>query len=444
MPNKKINDLPLFGSITDNIQFEGDISGSTEGKANALQLKNYVLASVPSVLPPASTLVFIGTGGDYATVKDATDASETYMELISDVTEESAITLPAEHVFLRIPPAITWDCETNNTKIAITSDSTTFHITGEGTITWAAALTGDSFVSAVGFPDAVFKMSHIDFANNSIVNDCTLAEEAFTILDIVRASVPNQDTCLLDLENSGCVVNGLVISGNGSSCSNLIKHSGSFGSFENVFFFGTYSTTTNIMNVDSDSSIYDRVYIITGSGPFKIDATGSFKNIFDVLDVGVQIATNDLDFTVVENFNSPTNGILNINRQFIIIQNVIVNQITTSNANALKMINATATLPVTLNANRAVLDKCEFNDVFNVNGERNKITNCNLLDNVNVSATSSSTRFQLCRMGNPGGSETVTIASGANNTSITSCDITDLSNIVDNGTNTSLSDVGVL
>jgi len=42
MADKKINDLSLAGSITDNMQLETDIGGSTANKITASQLHSYI------------------------------------------------------------------------------------------------------------------------------------------------------------------------------------------------------------------------------------------------------------------------------------------------------------------------------------------------------------------------------------------------------------------
>jgi len=70
MANKKINDLPVAGSIIDTMQLETDISGTTPNKVTSLQMKTYVLGG-----PNVVNSVFTRTGDVVALLSDY-DASQ--------------------------------------------------------------------------------------------------------------------------------------------------------------------------------------------------------------------------------------------------------------------------------------------------------------------------------------------------------------------------------
>lgn len=212
MANVKINDLAAAGTVTDNMQLETDIAGTTANRVTALQIKDYVGVGQEGY---DATVGPVGSGADYNLLQVAIDASKFNLLIIGDYTTSELITLGANFVQITIAKSWTINEEAisigtgglkiqNGILIGIYTTLVTKMFIGSGALQLhnVAVDTTSSTIANAGIADLTIGTKHI-------ISDCT-----FKLSNTAECGFKNPST-----SSSFTNLNAI---GGGAACSGFI------------------------------------------------------------------------------------------------------------------------------------------------------------------------------------------------------------------------------
>jgi hypothetical protein len=333
-------------------------------------MKSFGLKSLALSGGGASTISTVGTGGDYATVSAAISAGKYNLILISDVTEISDIGI-SENTNINLN-GNTLNLGSN--KIARPSlKKLTIH---NGGLTVKLTSSGSSILSRVESPEYTI-LNKIHFTNNTTVALCPIIDNHAVISECL-INLPNVSSGGFGGVSGGSGLNLLVSDchfiGGGTACQNGIQ---SYSISNNLLFTGTFKTNDYIAILRG--GVHANIIINTSAG--NRIRVGRCVNLQDITGAYAVYCEESISDSLIAGLGGAA---------------PVPDHVRVSNVNFITPAKAV------FNNNKMIMVNCRFSDSVDVNGDDNKISNCNI-----GTVTS--------------GTKTITVNATANNTIITNC-----------------------
>ena len=351
----------------------------------------------------------IGTGGQFTDVQAMIDAGETKGILISDVTEDSDIAVPAAGLHLHLND-FTLTLGTNQFTFA-----GAFDLTVEGNnpnlseIDYTAIAGGADCILAdtVG---SVVRLSNFKYDNNSAVNNAPLCERTAVqfLNNLIFEIEDSTNTNGIEFTTVGSVANGITITGGGAACSDVIVNNSS-APISNVVLQGTFNTGADTI---SNQGMLSN---ISGNTAFRIsmEQIGAALTNFKTSSGAVSVNVASPNCNISNGFI--TSGSLTITTNQTKVSNCLITtlDITSGVADFNEFTNCEIGFAVTVAGDRNHFSNCSFNFGITVSSGAidNGFSNCDILGAVSISDR---TKMVGCKVGADagGGSNTITVAAG--------------------------------
>jgi len=413
----------VFGDSTDQTDYPIICLRDPGGTNHELKMGNSG-AFVGTV--PLGFDATVGTGGTYTDLQAAiTGVGGTDIKLlfVSDVTEDSDVAIPASStVFINL-----WKYKlTMGTNQFTYSAAANVIIRGNGVESGAELEWGFTGGAKILFGDASFITSVLDIEgilldNNSDTNFSYLADGIQKIREI-KFEVPNKAGCGLQLSSLvvDSVIDTIEIIGGGPASAIAITIGG--GQAMNLTFSGQYSAAAPALSLNNSSSNVSGVLMRHTTNKTSIVLNSSLSN------VKTWPGTPGLDIVFQADEATLTHAELDGgNVDFQDQSNCRVTNVRTTGLLDLSDIAA----------GENFISNCEFgSSAVTIAGENNKISNSDFLGGITI--TGDQNIIDGCKVGADagGGSNTITVNSGATN-NIISDTLVD-ADISDSGTGTVL------
>jgi len=363
------------------------------------------------------------TGANYTDIQAAitgVGGTDIKLLLITDVTENSDITIPASADLLL--DLSSYKLTMGAYHFLYTSDADVMVI-GNGDdsgakIDWSPTSGSQKLFNAVATGASTLTMNNLRLDFNSTYDYITLSG-AQERLSNIYFELPNSIGGI----NAGvdhCKYSNITLAGGGSDSERAFESGGGGTVFSNIIIKGTFKTAGRLFTTNTYSPL-SNVIIDT--------PTDTYCQVYDNLANISAIGIGSLDIYIRENGVNLTNIKSNGGKLDTYAYDNV--NIVNSYFDTMDLTDASAT-------NNKFTNVRVANSVT-IGGDRHKFTNCDLLGGVSVSSGADDNGFSNCQFGADagGGSNTLTIVSGSNRTRVVGC-MSDAS-ISDSGTNTELS-----
>jgi len=352
----------------------------------------------------------VGSGGDYADIQAAitgVGGTNIVLLMVSDVTEDSDITMPAGVVYIETSK---YNLNMGDYELTMTSNDSRLIIKGNGIDTGSKityAHTGSArLVNENGFSTSELEIEGLNIDNNSTVSN-TYTSTCIERIMNVKFTLPDENDAGVGGVDDKSTYSNLYFVGGGSTCAGV--NSNGQGKSDNINYSGTYSTSVNMTKFGTESSANNIHFDVT-NGVIVEAGNCRISNITSTNPITLLITSN---FTHVNNFDL-SGSIIDLDSR---------DGCTFSNGysqGALILSNVGST--------ENFFNNMYIGGATSVTGDRNKFTNCTFITTVTVNSGGDDNSFMSCDMA------TLTINSGANRTIVIGNSINTAFN--DNGTDT--------
>jgi hypothetical protein len=346
----------------------------------------------------------IGTGGQYSDVQAAIDDSQYSIVLVSDVTEDSDITVPSADLLVIDLGKYVWTMGTNQIEFGATT--TNLVITGLGEesgaeIDYSQTAGSNGFINSAGSNNEILLESFL-FDNNSTAANCTLVSGGSVRVRNLKIELPNQEGGGIQSFSSNFLVESLEMVGGGTSCSRGIYLSSDGHIVKNILMTGTWSTTDNAIEITDEDTSVDCIFTDLSTNGAKVRLCGTVSNInADGQTLALEVAKSNSSFTNIR-LNGGNLDVVNTNTcQFSNLQDIGVIDMTDASAHYHQFNTVRST------------------GAISVSGDRNQFTNFTCTGGITFVNGAVNNTFQG-RAGADagGGSNTITFDAGANNNTV--------------------------
>lgn len=405
------------------------------------------------VLTWVNGLVYDATVGssnaDYPSVRAAILDNKKIINIISSVTETADTNVPSgtTKLFININPGVTWNLSRFSIYTVVACD---YFISGRGTLTYARTANNDE-TFGINATDNIY-VTGITIDNNSTGTTCYFSTGIEHIRG-VRFELPNVDGCGFNASGFNNTYDDIDFVGGGSSCSQaFVTTNEGDNKVSNLRFSGTFKTATNPPS--GTLTEYAGVFRGCVANNLVFNQTGS-ASYFSGISSIANLTYGDNATEVILNFNGFVTA-CNYSGSDQITSHVFCTagdnwvfnfdmrgsgnlDVTSSDKNFFTNITLDGTGTIDLTDTGCTNNKfvnCRQSLALTVAGDRNQLTNCDLLGGVSVSNGADNNSFVNCQAGADagGGALTITVVAGSNNTRIVGC-MTDAA-ISDGGTGT--------
>jgi hypothetical protein len=342
--------------------------------------------------------------GRYATIQAAVSDSQTRLLVIEDTTETLDTAVPAGGLYIYIERGATIQMGTQQFTYAAAADVT---IRGEGTLQWAATTTPNDLFDNSSFAASILDVKDITLDNNS-TNNTNHLSSGVELLQNVRFEAPDDVNCGIRVATDGCHYSQLTIVGGGTSCERVITATGGNSPvFTDLTITGTFIASAAADPVINADGIFNNAVFSHDTAAIMILLDGA-----QMTNVRATAFDVDIDFTADGNT--------------LINTNLLAGDIDTDTFDNNKLSNITTTGTIDLSAGGSgnnLIENSRITGAITIGGDRNKISNCDLLGGVTVSSGAVENIFIGCQVGadGGGGGNTITDNNGANDTIIVAC-----------------------
>jgi len=367
----------------------------------------------------------VGINGNYSDIQAAitgVGGTDIKLLLISDVTEDSDITVPTGlQLFIDLGSNVL----TMNDYDFKFSGIANINIQGAGVntnakIKWAST-DNNYMIDCSSYPTSSVVVSGFTFENNSTATSSYLSHGVQKIFDMkIKCANVNGSGLYF---NEGCsMASNICISGGGSSCSSTFSIYGE-SVIDNIIFTDTFSSTFSGFTISEECTLSN--IINTSSQLMVIGCSNGRINIDNCTSIGYGIKfyiDTPLECNIT-NCSLDSNSFIDcVNSYNTNISNVICDKIDLTDASC----------------HNISISNVRLTSLLDIYGDRIKVSNCELLGGATIQSDADDNGFSNCQFGADagGGSNTLTIASGANRTRVVGC-MSDAA-ISDSGTDTEL------
>jgi len=416
--NRLINALPTSRSDLEKQKFVDDGSGNTAVRA--------VIVSGGGGGGGATGYdATVGSTGDYADIQAAitgVGGTDIKLLLLEDITEDSDIAVPsgANLVIDLSSYTLTMaDYQFTYTGAANVSVFGNGRASG-AEIDWTPTAGQDLFINA-SYVASVTEIKDLKLDNNATAANAAVSG-AIEKVNNITFELPNLADCGFKPAADGSIYDNIEFIGGGSACKNIINPTLSKEFIvSNILLTGTFQTGADVMVLYGDVVASNILYTGSASIRFALRSGEIVMNNFNSNAGAVEIYFNGLDDSSLSNFYLK-GGTLDI-----------------GSGEGLNITNGHGI--ATLDMTDTGASNCNFTNLTvtnnpSIRGDGHKFTNVNFLGGATAYAGVSDSGFVNCQFGADagGGSNTLTIQSGANRTRVGFC-MTDAA-ISDSGTDT--------
>jgi len=358
-------DFPTTTDVSDVIDDDTMATASATTLATSESIKAYT-----DSVAGFSDWVTVGSTGDYATVKDAFDASEQFIYIEEDTTESDDMVVGVNSYVL-IGSDVNWDASTFDIVI------TGFDLVIDGlgwplsTLTYAHSDAVPLVEGATSVDTVIVKNIRVD--NNSTSNTTPIVKNTTSSSYYnLKVEVPNQSLAGIYFADSDSEASNIWIVGGGASSGNTISVTN--GKVEKIFFSGDFSSGLKILDLGT-SSIGSDIRVFP-SGGVNVAVNNSVLNNFFASNANIVIEGTDTKLSNID--LGPAN---NINVQSFdnnLFQNIEVGELDLSDTSATgnKCVNCDINDPLTIAGDGNVISNSSFDNTVTINsgGDNNQLT----------------------------------------------------------------------
>jgi len=365
------------------------------------------------------------SGANYTDIQAAitgVGGTDIKLLLITDVTEDSNITIPSgANILINVS---SFNLDVGNYQFIYAGNGNT-HIKGNGAemgskLTYAhTSLYVELFESS---SSDMVQINDLTIDNNSTANGADLSAGGLVKIENVIFELPNNENCGVVLTGEYSYLNNVEFVGGGTSCAECcVLNSNAVGN--NLFFSGTFIPTggfDKFLNVSN--AICSNIFIdlSTNKSCIIVNSSSILSNIKSIGSYDCDLLLRGL-YIKISNANLGSGDIDTENDSEITLQNIIT-------TGSLDLSDG--------NSDDVFVTNCRISGALTIGGDRHKFSNSYFLGGASVSSGADNNGFVNCQFGPDagGGSLTLTVDSGSNNTRIVGC-MTDAA-ISDAGTGT--------
>ena len=354
-------------------------------------------------------------GADYSTLKAAIDAGATKILVIANTTETANITVPDSVFLIHIVSGVTVAMGAYRFTGTGTGATRTVRIRGEGTISYAHTNANEELFDLDN--NNVVDLDGPSITNSSTASGCKFAY--FGVNQRVRNcsyALPNQAAGGLEINRDGSI-DAIEFTGGGTSCTLALDLRSGANPINvvDVSLFGTFKASSStsadsVLRFHGGNVANIRYWVFGSAIRIEVDSYAQLTNVqadFGNADINLYIGSNCRVSNIFVD-----DGSIVVTGTDSLVDNFWVWTIDVSAAGA---------------------SECSFSNFSvgsststpNLGGDRNKFTNGKFVGGMTVVSGADNNGFMNCQFGGSGGgTKTLTVNAGSNNTRIIGC-ITD-------------------
>ena len=261
---------------------------------------------------------------------------------------------------------------------------------------------------------------YFDNNGNSVAN--YIASEGVHFMHDLKIDIPDQNLTGFYATEDGCVYQNIYFTGGGSTAETPIRLSGDSAIIDNIFLQGTWKAGGNVIETEGADCNISNINSVDISQTLDFDISGEQTVLTNVQGAFNILLTNATD-AIISNVDMD-GGTFDVGASdYVRVSNI-------SNMGVFDLSDSSATAGTFSNF------RTSTGTLVTIAGDLHHFTNVIFYKGASVSSGADDNGFTNCRFGGigGGGSDTLTIVSGANRTRVCGC-ATDAA-ISDSGTGT--------